>query len=209
MNGLNKKVKFRGYWFAQLRRDAAGNLKLLEICTRFAGSFAISKGLGVNLPLLALCDFSGLDANVVANDYVVTCDKTYIDRYKLSISYNHLYVDYDDTVTFKGGTAVNPYVVAYLYQCRARNIKITLITRHADTFNESLADSFNHLGLSERLFDEIIELSWNTNKVDVMTETGNSIFLDNSFAERKAVYEKYKIPVFDISNMDCLFDWRD
>lgn len=206
---LNKSIEFRGYWYAQLKRDKEGKLKLLEVCTRFAGSFAISKGKGVNLPLLSLCDFSGLDTNLVQNNYVVECDKTYIDRYKISHYYDHLYVDYDDTITFKNGTAVNPYIIAYLYQCKRKEIKISLITRHNDTFNESLEDSFKRLNICRNLFDEILELSWNENKKDVIKDVNTSIFLDNSFKERKEIHDAYGIPVFDVSNVDSLFDWRD
>jgi len=209
IESLNSRIQFRGYWFAQLKRDKFGKLKLLEICTRFAGSFAISKGKGVNLPLLALCDFSGLDTAVVQNDYVVECDKTYIDRYKLGLSYQHVYVDYDDTITFKGGIAVNPYVIAYLYQCKNRKIKISLITRHEDTFRERIEDSFSRLSISKDLFDEIIELKWNENKSDYIADRSNSIFIDNSFKERKEVHDRCGIPVFDVSNVDSLFDWRD
>lgn len=209
MNSLNSKIEFRGYWFAQLKRDVNGNLKLLEICTRFAGSFAISKGKGVNLPLLALCDFSGLETEVVQNDYVVECDKTYIDRYRLGLTYQHVYVDYDDTVTFKSGTAVNPYVMAFLYQCKSKGMKISLITRHKDTFNETIDESFKKLSICKELFDEVIELKWNEKKPDYIIDRTNSIFIDNSFKERKEVHDICKIPVFDISNVDSLFDWRD
>ena len=208
INGLNRKLRFRGYWFAQLKRDKNGKLKLLEICTRFAGSFAISKGKGVNLPLLALCDFSGRQADVIDNGYTVECDKTYIDRYILNLVYDQVYVDYDDTVTSQSGNAVNPYVIAYLYQCKYKKIRITLITRHKETFNEDIRDSFRRLSLSEGLFDEIIELSWNQKKEEYICNTSSAIFIDNSFAERKSVHDKLNIPVFDITNIDCLFDWR-
>lgn len=208
IDSLNSKICFRGYWYVQLKRDKNGQLKLLEICTRFAGSFAISKGKGVNLPLLALCDFSGLDTEVIKNDYSVECDKTYIDRYKLNISYNHVYVDYDDTVTIKEGKAVNPYVIAYLYECKYKGIKLSLITRHKDTFGENLADSFQRLSISDSLFDEIIELKWDERKRDVINDFEGCIFIDNSFKERKEIHDAFGIPVFDISNMDCLFDWR-
>ena len=208
VKSINSKIEFRGYWYLQLKRDKEGQLKLLEICTRFAGTYAISKGKGANLPLVALCDFAGLDAAVLQNNYIVECDKTYIDRYKLDITYNHVYVDYDDTVTIKNGKAVNPYVIAYLYECRYKNIKISLITRHKDTFNETLQDSFKKLSIAENLFDEIIELKWDESKKNVITDTNNSIFIDNSFKERKEIYDAFGIPVFDISNIDCLFDWR-
>ena len=208
INSLNSRIRFRGYWYVQLRRDKNGQLKLLEICTRFAGSFAISKGKGVNLPLLALCDFSDLDTEVIQNNYTVECDKTYIDRYRLSMSYSHVYIDYDDTVTVKEGKAVNPYVIAYLYECKYKGIRLSLITRHKDTFKDELKDSFQRLSISESLFDEIIELKWNESKRDVIRDFEDSIFIDNSFTERKEIHEAFGIPVFDITNMDCLFDWR-
>lgn len=209
IDSLNSRIQFRGYWFAQLKRDKFGKLKLLEICTRFAGSFAISKGKGVNLPLLALCDFAGLDTEVIQNDYVVECDKTYIDRYRLGIAYRHIYIDYDDTITFKGGTAVNPYVIAYLYQCKSKGIKISLITRHKDTFDECVEDSFRRLSLCKDLFDEILELKWDEKKSDYISDVNASIFMDNSFKERKEVHDNCGIPVFDVLNVDSLFDWRD
>lgn len=208
INSLNKRIVFRGYWYAQLKRDSSGQLKLLEISTRFAGSFAISKGKGVNLPLLALCDFSGLDTEVIQNNYTVECDKSYIDRYKLGLKYNHVYIDYDDTVTTKNGNAVNPYVIAYLYECRAKKIKITLITRHYDTFGEDIMESFRKLCISNALFDEIIELKWDDRKQNAIKNVKDCIFIDNSFKERKEIHEAFGIPVFDVSNMDCLFDWR-
>ena len=208
VHSINSKIKFRGYWYLQLKRDRNDKLKLLEICTRFAGSFAISKGKGVNLPLLAMCDFSGLPAKVIQNDYVVECDKTYIDRYKIALEYKHVYVDYDDTITTREGMAVNPYVIAYLYECKYKGIKLSLITRHKDTFHEDLQDSFKRLSISGGLFDEIIELKWNENKRDVIKDIDGSIFLDNSFKEREEIKEALGMPVFDISNMDCLFDWR-
>lgn len=208
INRLNQIIVFRGYWYVQLKRDKNGMLKLLEICTRFAGSFAISKGKGINLPLLALCDFSGRQADVIVNNYHVECDKTYIDRYRLGFEYDCVYVDYDDTVTSKNGQAVNPYVIAFLYQCRNQRKKIILVTRHQDTFHEELHTSFQRLGISEALFDEIVELTWAQEKAEYIKNTNTAIFLDNSFAERKKVHDQCSIPVFDISNIDCLFDWR-
>lgn len=205
---INKKIRFRGYWYLQLKRDSSGSLKLLEICTRFAGSFAISKGLGVNLPLLALCDFAGFPVEVITNDYVVECDKTYIDRYNLHLNYNHVYVDYDDTLTIKDGKAVNPYVIGFLYECKFKGIKISLVTRHKDTFHEELSDSFHRLSIAQSLFDEIIELKWNERKVDVMKQIEDSIFIDNSFKERKEIHDALGIPAFDVTNIDSLFDWR-
>ena len=98
--------------------------------------------------------------------------------------------------------------MAYLYECKYKRIKISLITRHSDTFNELLKDSFKKLSISRELFDEVLEIGWNTKKKEVMTDINDAIFIDNSFDERKDIYETFNIPVFDVTNIDCLFDWR-
>jgi len=84
-----------------------------------------------------------------------------------------------------------------------------LITRHEDTFKERIEDSFKRLSISKELFDEILELKWNEMKSDYIVNRSNSIFIDNSFKERKEVRNRCGIPVFDVSNVDSLFDWRD
>ena len=35
-----------------------------------------------------------------------------------------------------------------------------------------------------------------------------SIFIDNAFAERMAVKKELGIPTFDVTNFECLIDWR-
>ena len=205
---VNSRIKFRGYWFIQLKEDKNGNLKLLELCTRFSGTFNHSQGYGVNLPLLAVCDFSGMDVSVTKNKYRVTTDKSFVDRYILDYEYDRVYVDYDDTITSKKGNEVNPFVMAYLYQCKNEGKEIILLTRHSVSEGSILSDDMERLGLSSSLFDKIIELTWNDEKVAYIDDKKPSVFIDNSFAERRKVSEKYDIPVFDVTHVACLFDWR-
>lgn len=179
----------------------------MELCTRFAGSFNVSKGLGINLPLMALCDAAEMHTEALFNDYTVELDKIFIDRYKLGIQYNTVYMDYDDTITANKGNSVNTFVGAYLYQCKNNGIKVVLLTRHSEDHDNSLRDDMQRLGISQDLFYKIIELKWDEEKSNFIKEK-NSIFIDNSFAERKKVHERNGIPVFDVSNIDCLFDWR-
>lgn len=35
-----------------------------------------------------------------------------------------------------------------------------------------------------------------------------TILIDNSFKERKQVRDVFNIPAFDVSNIECLIDWR-
>lgn len=205
---VNSKIQFRGYWFIQLKEDKNGKLKLLEVCTRFSGTFNHSQGYGVNLPLLAVSDFAGMDVSITKNKYKVTTDKSFVDRYILSYQYDRVYIDYDDTITSNKGKNVNPFVIAYLYQCKNEDKEIILITRHSDSEGCSLLDDFEKLGLSSSLFDKIVELNWNDDKTAFMDNGKPSIFIDNSFAERKKVFEKFNIPVFDVAHVACLFDWR-
>lgn len=207
-NEINCKIKFRGYWFIQLKKDKNGKLKLMELCTRFSGTFNHSQGYGVNLPLLALYDFDGQDVSVVKNIYQVTTDKSFIDRYKLGINYERVYVDYDDTITTKNGEKINPYIIAYLHQCKNKGKRIVLLTRHAVSNDSTLADDMKRLAISEGLFDTIIELRWDEQKVSYMDTNVDSIFIDNSYAERKEVSEQLNIPVFGVEHIGCLFDWR-
>lgn len=205
---INLKIQFRGYWFIQLKEDKKGNLKLLELCTRFSGTFNHSQGYGVNLPLLAVSDFSGMDVTVTKNEYKVITDKTFVDRYIIDYKYDCVYVDYDDTITSKNGEQVNPFMMAYLYQCKNEGKEIILLTRHSASEKSILSDDMVRLGLSGSLFNEVIELSWDDEKVDYIDNTKLCIFIDNSFVERRKVFEKLNIPVFDVAHITCLFDWR-
>ncbi len=204
---INTRIPFRGYWFIQLKRDGKGNLKLLEICTRFAGTFAHAQASGINLPLLALSDFSGKDVCALKNDYKVTTGKAFIDRYLLDLSYERVYIDYDDTVTCEGGTKVNSFVMAWLYQCKNAGKELVLISRHTATKANTLAEDMARLQIPATLFSKIYDIDEKTGKEEYI-ESENSIFMDNSFAERKRVADKLGIPVFDVSHVDCLYDWR-
>ena len=205
---VNSKIRFRGYWFIQLKKDKNGKLKLLELCTRFSGTFNHSQGYGVNLPLLAVSDFAGMDVSVTKNNYRVTTDKSFIDRYVLDYEYNRVYVDYDDTITSNKGRSVNPFVMAYLYQCKNEGKQIVLLTRHSVSEGSHLFDDMERLGVSKSLFNKITELSWDDEKSSFIDNKNPSVFIDNSFAERKKISEKLNIPVFDVAHVGCLFDWR-
>lgn len=207
-NQINGKIRFRGYWFVQLKRDVNGELKLLEICTRFAGTSAHAMASGVNLPLLALTDFSGKETSIIKNKYKVMTDKILTDKYELDIEYDRVYVDYDDTITCEKGSKVNPYMLAYLYQCKNKGKEIVLLSRHTDTKDSSLSDDMDRLCIPKSLFSEILDIKADDNKSNYIEKGCSAIFIDNSFAERKEVFEKCDIPVFDVYHTDCLFDWR-
>lgn len=201
---ISDHIEFRGYWFIQCKKDANGQYKLMEICTRFAGTFAISRSLDVNLPLLVLCDFSDMEIGVTPNTYNITSDKTYIDRYKIDYPYQRVYLDFDDTLVFHR-EKYNTQAMRFVYQCLNKGIKIVLITKHTYDIHQTM----KQIRLSERLFDEIIEVPLDRKKYEYMDNSIPSIFIDNAYAERQAVKEHTDIPTFDVCNFDCLIDWAD
>ena len=200
---INTRIKFRGYWYIQCRKDINGKYKLLEISTRFAGTFNLSKNLDANLPLLALADFSGMDINILPNKQKVILDKSYIDRYFLEYEYKRVYIDFDDTLVFNRET-YNTEAMRFLYQCLNKKIELILITKHAYDIYETA----RNIKLGLNIFNKIIEVPNNVPKYKYIDNTVPSIFIDNAFAERMAVKKELGIPTFDVTNFECLIDWR-
>ena len=204
VTSISERIKFHGFWFVQCKENAEGKLKLMEISTRFAGTFGLSRNLDVNFPLLALCDFSGMDIDISPNKYKISLDKSYIDRYKIDYKYQRVYLDFDDTLVFNR-EKFNTEAMRFVYQCLNKKIKIALITKHAYDINETM----ERIRLSKSIFDEIIEVPINHDKYKYMNNDIPSIFIDNAYAERKKAKEILGIPSFDVSNIECLIDWAD
>lgn len=202
-NIINKELTFRGYWFFQLKKDKNQKYKLLEISTRLAGTSCLSRNLDVNFPLLSILDFSDEEIDISPNHYNIEVDRTFINRYKLGIEYERVYLDFDDTLVFDK-KYYNQYMFMFLYQCVNNNKQIILITKHESKIRETL----RNLKISDKLFDEIIEVHHWDFKYKYMDNLKKSIFIDNSFSERKLVREKLDIPSFNVSNIECLIDWR-
>lgn len=203
VNYINSRIKFRGYWYVQCRKDINGRYKLMEISTRFAGTFNLSKNLDVNLPLLALADFSEMDVSILPNKQRVVLDKSYIDRYELQYDYERVYIDFDDTLVFDR-KIYNTEAMRFVYQCLNKGIEIILITKHA----YDLRETAKKIRLDLNIFDTVIEVPLEEPKYKYMDNNKPSIFIDNAFAERIMVKKVFGIPTFDITNIECLIDWR-
>jgi hypothetical protein len=201
-NTLNHKIVFRGYWYFQLRKDYQNKLKLLEISTRFAGTSSFNVASDVNLPLLSLLDFAGVDIDIQPNEYEVVLDRSYINRYTLNIDYERIYVDLDDTLIIRGKS--NPTLMMFLHQAKNKGKEIFLITKHEFDVNQTL----QRVNINANIFTRIIHLKPIDKKSDHMFSDVASIFIDNSFAERKEVRDKLDIPSFDVNSTECLLDWR-
>jgi hypothetical protein len=198
---LNQKLRFRGLWWFQVKRDRNGMAKLLEISTRCAGSMCMARAKGVNLPLLSVYDAMGWDVTAMVNPYHVTMDRTLISRYQMDYPYDTVYFDFDDTLVIRG--KVHLPAIRFLYQCANKSKRIILITKHEMDIYADL----ERFRIAATLFDEIIALKPEDSKVSYIDPSG-AILVDNAFAERKQVYDAYGIPVFDVDMIEVLLDWR-
>ena len=200
---ISEKIQMRGLWFFQLKKDRADNLKLLEVSVRTAGTMNLYRGLGINFPLLTVYDLMNYDIKILKNNYYLEVDRALFNRYKSSLEYSTIYIDFDDTITKEN--KVNPFVMLFLYNAKNNNKIIKLITKH----EPDLIETFAKLSIAPALFDEIIILKPNEEKYEYIKETYGIIFIDNSFAERYKIKQKLNIPVFDVDAIATLIDWRE
>jgi carbamoyl-phosphate synthase large subunit len=198
---INGKLQFHGAWFFQLKQDITGNLKLLEIAPRIAGTMALNRVLGLNFPLLSLYEQKRLPVKVMTNRIEVDIDRALVNRYRHDVRYRTVYVDLDDTLIFKG--RVNPRLVAFIFQCVNQKTKVILLTRHSADVQQTL----KHHRLSG-IFDEIVQVPPRPACKSQFIKESNSILIDDSFSERYATASKLGIPTFDCSMLEMLIDDR-
>jgi hypothetical protein len=193
---LNASLRFRGVWFFQAKRAAAGELVLLEAAPRVSGSMALYRNLGVNFETLALFDLMDKDVEVRRNYYSIRMDRALTSRFSLDLNYQDVYIDLDDTIIRDG--QVNPLAAAFLYQCRNNGIRLHVLSRHAGNLRQTL----NRFAI-EQLFDTIVRVPDGSCKSEYIP-TRSAIFIDDSFAERKRVQERLGIPTFAADALESL-----
>lgn len=193
---INNTLLFRGVWFFQLKSNTKGDLVLLEVAPRVAGTMALTRSMGVNLPLLSLFDAQNLDIEISANDYSMVIDRALENKFKHNIKYNHVYLDFDDLVIYE--EKINISVMAFVFQCINNGVSVHLITKHKHELNETL--------LKHRLSSVFDEIIWLRNGEEKYTfiKYKDSIFIDDSYSERLAVQKKCNIPVFDSHMIESL-----
>lgn len=194
------KLELHGAWFFQLKQDDTGQFKLLEIAPRISGAMATHRVLGINFPLLSIYEQERMDFQIMTNNLEVEIDRALDNHYKCELYYNKIYVDLDDTIILND--KINVQLVRLIYQAINNNCRAILLTRTLSDIDRVL----KKFRLS-CCFDEIIKLDKDQNKSDFI-DPQNAIFIDDSFSERKEVYDRHKIPTFDCSMIEMLIDQR-
>lgn len=194
---INSELRFRGAWFFQVKRNRNGLLVLLEVAARFGGSSMLCFAIGINFPLMTLFDAFDYEVSLQRNSYNAVIDRAFSCKYALDITYNCVYVDFDDCL-YLDNQRLNTELVAFLYRCINNNIRIILITKHCGDLNTLL----KKLRI-DTLFDEIIHLQKDEEKY-VHTTENHAIFIDDSYAERQKIIIHRGIPVFSPEMVEVL-----
>ncbi len=195
---INNHLELRGVWFFQVKRNKYGELVLLEIAPRVAGSMAIQRNIGVNLPLLSIWDALDQNVEIIKNDLSLEMDRALVNRFKSNLRYNTVYVDLDDCLVLN--KQLNIRLVSFLFKCLRNKIKVKLLTRHKKDLTRTL-----EIYKIANIFSEIILIDQKTAKSNFIKEK-DAIFIDDSFAERKEVHKNTGITVFDASAVESLFE---
>lgn len=198
---INKKLSFKGAWFFQVKKDTNDHYKLLEISPRIPGTMGISRNMGINFPLLTLFTYWDYDVDIIDNAYGIVVDRAFYNAYQIAYEFSHIYIDFDDTLIL--GEYVNSEAMKFLYQEKNSGKTIHLLSKHR---GDLLKDMARH-AIPKELFDEIIVIAHDDEKFKYL-RYHDAIFIDDSFAERKAVHDKTGIPVFDVDMIESLIDWR-
>ena len=157
---ISERIQMRGAWFFQLKRNSAGEYRLLEVATRIAGTMCLNRAIGVNLPLLTVFDLMGYDVEIAPQFTEATVDRALYNAFSLPCNFSEVYLDFDDTILVHG--KVNTNLMKYIYQCVNQDIPLKLVTKHSTDIFEDLKKN----RISADLFDEIIHIHREERKCD-------------------------------------------
>ena len=193
---LNERLRLRGPWFFQLKRDREQRWKLLEISCRVSGSMVAQRAIGVNLPLMAVHDHLQRRVSALPQAAVSVVERRILTVAQLDWSFDTVYIDFDETV-IRDGRAI-PSTLHFLYRMQSKGKRLVLITRHASDPCATLRKA----RIAVELFDDIIHITDGRAKSAFIH--ANSIFIDNHFPERLDVASHCAIPVFDVDALEFL-----
>ena len=193
---INSKLALEGAWFFQVKEDKDGELCLLEVATRIAGSMFTNRLNGINFAELSLLVTDKVAVKALPNDLNIKLYRSLSYQFDTNLKFKTIYTDFDDCLIFDD--EVNYELVGFLYKAINQGVKVVLITRHAGNLSKKL----QVLRLSN-LFDEVIHITDKQLKSNFITEK-QSIFIDDAFSERFDVRTICNIPCFSVDMVSGL-----
>jgi carbamoyl-phosphate synthase large subunit len=124
------ELPMAGPWFAQFKEDARGKPKLLELSSRVAGSSALTRLSGVNIPLLSVFAFAGYEVEIPRAVKGVRVNRLLRTVGEMN-DFDWVIWDLEDTIVRKDGRT-DPDAVARLYDLSNQGVRQLLLTRHTD-----------------------------------------------------------------------------
>jgi hypothetical protein len=194
---INKEIKLDGPWFFQMKEDSRGELKLLEIGIRIPGSAVWSRAFGVNLAELAIYNKKRISTSVICNKSELSIERNLQSKVYLKLDFNYVYIDFDNTIYVNNQVKEETFI--FLNKCFYRGIKIILITKY---LGSDLSIKLEALRINT-LITEIIHISESDSKHKYI-EHLDSIFIDDSFSERKEVFNNLKINTYGPDIMELI-----
>ena len=194
---INKEINLDGPWFFQMKEDSRGELKLLEIGIRIPGSAVWSRAFGVNLAELAIYNKKRISTSVICNESELTIERNLQSKVYLKLDFNYVYIDFDNTIYVNNQVKEETFI--FLNKCFYRGIKIILITKY---LGSDLSIKLEALRINA-LITEVIHISESDSKHKYI-EHLDSIFIDDSFSERKEVFNNLKINTYGPDIMELI-----
>lgn len=173
---INEALPIRSAWFFQVKRSTDGEFVILEIGLRPAGSSGLNRLTDVNLPLLSLFDYQDIGVKINPNPVNGRIDRAFSTKAKIDLDFNQLFIDLDDCIVFNN--RLNPKAIELIIHCHNGGKEVYLITKHKGDLSKTLSDF-----KIESLFDKVIHINKDQKKKDFILP--NSLFVDDSFAERQ------------------------
>lgn len=177
---LNDALKFSGAWFFQVKADNNANFKIIDVGYRVAGASGINRFNGVNLTLLSLYQQFGHEVSIHGQWNLNRITDSKLDLFK---SFTDIYVDWDDTIIINGKP--NKQLLVKLFAAKLDGKKIHVVTRNEDIH---MLLNVNHRLTS--LFDSVTVVN-SGSKAEYITPY--SLFIDDSFYERRTVLESLPV----------------
>jgi hypothetical protein len=127
---IAEALRIAGPWFAQFKKNAAGDPVLLEVNARVGGSMGLTRLSGVNIPLMAVFLFTGHPVRVPKarpGVLINRCLRTFTE----GDTFDVVIWDFDDTILRPDGKP-DPEAVACLYDLHNRGIRQWLLSKNPD-----------------------------------------------------------------------------
>lgn len=193
---ISSSLELHGAWFFQVKRSDDGELTLLEIAPRIAGSMATHRVQGINFALLSLFEAERLPISILAPYQHIEIDRALCNKYKHEVKFSTLYIDLDDTIILND--KINIMAMSLIFKCLNEKKDVILITKHQKNIEETL-EAYK----ISSLFTEIIHIKKEEKKSSYI-KNNESIFVDDSYSERLDVYTICGIQTFDCSMIEVL-----